>query len=390
MGAAAMKNKGRVNAVTGIHLGVVNEEIVRKTATELKLVTEGAELEPLETVLVRLALHFAEVTPKQALGDCDTCHGKSPMTLDACPFCGSVDDPAAKEAKPPVAAVPAPAPAAPVVATAPKASKTKPKKEEAQTMGKGKTGAAAKVTSIVKDDTKASSAIVTERELDEKIKKVRDLKSATAVSFWHLGVAIKDIYDSQAWKQRNDENGKPKYKGFDPFVHHELGMTPQSAYKHMQTATKYSEDQCRAFGSAKLGLLLEAPEVDQPRILKQIEGGASKREVEQQVRQARKERKVARKATKHRDGRAMPKGGKKQKATITVANVIGRKTIKLFAKPAGYKLGDALDGAKRAKKLSDTPFGIHDLENDVKQFITIQESPTGELVIVIETKRTES
>jgi hypothetical protein len=405
--AGATVKKVRINGLTGINMNAVNEEHLRKVAAELQLPADANEvvdpmLHPLEPLVIRVAMHLDSTTAKSDRLQCDTCLGYSPNSLDACPFCGSVDDSPAQKTAPAKQDLKPEAPPA----AAPANKKPAGKKEEAQVMGKAATAEkadkatttekpatsakkGAKVTSIVRDDTKPSSEIVTERELDTKVKRILDLKGATAVSYWHLGIAIKDLFDSQAWKQRNGEDGKPKYKGFDAFVHHELKMTPQNAYKIMDTAKTYTEDQVRAFGHTKLGLLLEAPAEDRERILKEVvERGGSKREVEKEVRRVRKEKGHRKEVS--RSGKKLPKdkgprGQKKQ--TITVANMIGRKQIKLFAKPAGYKLGADLKDAKRAKRIADVPFGVNDLENDVKQFYTLQEGPTGELILVVETKR---
>ncbi len=256
----------------------------------------------------------------------------------------------------------------------------------------------------VVDDTTASSKLRTERDLDGAVTEVQRLKGEGAVAMWKLGQYMQDhIYNVQLWKLRS-EDGKPRYKNVDAFCAAELGMTPQNAYKLMSIAKTFSEPQVRAFGTSKLGLLLEAPKEEQPKIQKRMEEGELRthREVESAVRTANREiagadedgkKKPKKKA---RDGslRGASPGPTKASAKaaankqITIAKILGSESIKLYKKPANTRNYDPKD-LVRAKKVGDQPFGEMQLTNEVTMYFTVVQSPAGELSLKTVTVRND-
>jgi hypothetical protein len=92
-----------------------------------------------------------------------------------------------------------------------------------------------------------------------------------------------------------------------------------------------------------------------------------------------------------RGGKRSTKATKPKKAAITVANLIGTATVKLFRKPPSINgiTTEKIDNLPRAKKIGDTPFGYEELENDVVRFYTLDTTPGGELFLRVVTKHVE-
>lgn len=359
--ANAAKADKAAQVVAGVNTAKVNLDHLKGVLKQLKLPTTGTPAELVE----RAVAHFKKATPPERLANCDVCDGASDITLDACPFCATVEGDAAateSDVKPKAAAKAAKADKAPKAAA--KADKPSSK-------------------ALVKAAPTAVVVTTESQPLDAAVADVQRLKEASSVSAWQLGKRIRDVFEGQLWKLRVDADGKPRYKGFDAFVAHELGFTPTNAYKLMDLSKTFAEDDVRKFGTSKLGLLIEAPKEDQARIKEQIEKGASKREVEREVRKAKKE-----KGHRRDTGRKKTPAGTRKpaaRATITVANITGRKTVKLFKKPAS-RTQDPSEFV-RAKKVGDLPWGKMELENDVTMYFSVQENAAGELQLVVETKR---
>ena len=250
-----------------------------------------------------------------------------------------------------------------------------------------------------KDDAIVSSKVHTERELDEAVKDVERLKVAGSVAFYHLGQRIVEIQDQNLWKLRTEKDDKGKvsvrWKSFDAFCNQELGISPQSASSLGALARNYSENDIKTFGTKKLGLVLQAPRSEQPRIEAKVRAGASKREIEKEVRKVNRERTDvdtksrtgkarAAAATKHRE---KAKAKAKSTSVITVAKILGSETIKLIKRPT--KIGGDLSEAVRAKKLSDEPYGFIQLASDVTMHFYVTSDAAGSLVLKVKTVRDE-
>ena len=347
--------------------------------------------------------YYEKNTPAEHLVQCDYCGGVSDDRLEACPFCNdnpgqvSASNGAAAAAQKETTVDPKEA-----TKKTPKAPKSKPT-PEAKANGKAHVnGKAAHATAIVPADpaplaakTPASAITLSkESDLDVAVADIRKLKVETVVGYKALGLRIKDVYDQQLWKLRTAE-GKQRYKNVDAFFHIELGMTPDTAYGLIDMAARYSDEQIQKFGATKLKLLCEAPKEDQPRIMGEIERGASKREVEKIVREVKKKknhRNPRRDTGTVAQGTVGEAGGRKRVTSqIAVANMMGTVQVKLYKRPSGSRqpLKEMISEGVRARRLADEPFGMHELANDVVQIFTVQESPSGELVLKIKTKRVE-
>ncbi len=393
MGAAAKNSNAKETTITGVEVAKIQRDPLIKVLLGLGL--EVAADDTNKALAVRLGMHYTDtIKDKDLLAECDNCGGVSDASLDACPYCGAADgaSEAATASTPPPAA-PAPAPAAPAAATT--SEPARPATKEDTTMGsaaakdtkkgKGKATAAAAPTAAVVPAAKGHlQSVATEKDLNKAVAEVQRMKGDAAVSMHALGGKINDIYSNRLWTLRQDE-GKAKYKGFDAFCHEELGMTPQNAYALMDVAKHFTAEDVRKFGTTKLGLLLQAPKEEQERIKKDlVERGASKREVEAEVRKVKKE-KGHRRAD--RDGKTRPSSGtgksaKVRRENITVAKILGRTTIKLYQ----AKLDK--DGKKvLATKISQLPYGELELENGVVEMFRVQEAPDGTLRLVVERKR---
>lgn len=368
----------RVNSLTGIYVAKVDRVLMVKALTALGATPDNEE--SLDALSLQLWSKYNDL-PKNQKIRCTNCKAVADNNLDVCPFCGhdegeEVDLPA------------------------PKVNGKSHGKAEAQSMDqtaateepkkkKGKKEA----TLVVNDDMTPSSAIRTVRELDAAVEDVLKIGADTAGSYWTLGRRIADIHEQQLWKLRTETNEKGKvharWKTWESFCHAELHMSPKGANRAMDSATHYTEEQVRLWGRTKLDLLLQAPPEERPRLMDEVEKGASKREIEKEVR------KVKSKAGFTRESRGSH-GGKtdesqtrpKAEKSITVATILGTKTVKAYCKPDSMKNVDWKD-QKRAKKLADLPVGVLELINGVNMIISLQESSGGELVFKVVTQRDE-
>lgn len=423
--------QNRTNAIEGFLVHKLDPKVMKECAEDRELDVEG--LSPEQTALVIVG-HFRKVTNPGDLMACSQCKGTSDVELDECPLCGFAGDVAegseeeldddeeddeevdqdAQDEEPEVVKAQvvddededdedASSPdledrLEAAVAKGDKAdNKTKMRKrsEVVSKKGSSKTmttsGAmmngkdAAAMTSRIKGNKKSVA------DLDKAVADIVKLKAMAGLSYWHLGQKILEIYTDQLWKLR-EEDGKPRYKGWEAFVHAEFKMTPMNANNLMDTAKVYNEAQVRAFGYSKLALTLKAAPEDRQEIVEQIEKGASKRQIEAKVQESRK--RTGHKATgEGRTNKAKSKAGTASKGAarkekISVANIEGRKTIKLFAKPDSMRGVDVMELTKRAKRLADIPFGWFELTNGVTQYFTVGEV-NGELTLTVETRRAE-
>lgn len=398
------------------------------------LLAEGLDpVGEIDVTMPRLAKHFMAKDPGD-LFECSECNAPFPGRIKACcPFCAIDDDgnlvenvtpqtfgapadvqaptnagepdaktkkiqeraakkAAAAQAKKPNPAPKTPEPSAPVVDAV--------IEEQAKEKAKDET---AKSAALAKREEKTKLARAGEEELDKAVAEIRALKSDVAHSYWELGKKLQEVHDRQLYKQRLDEEGKPgvyKTSGFDAWVREEVGFTVPSAYQIMDVAKHYSEAQVKAFGYAKLGLLLKAPEAAQAKILaEKVEQGATWREVRMAVEESRKADPNARRPA--RDGSARgsnTNGGRKPKVlsvpggpppekttkkdVITIASIPKRQKVTIYAKPE--KRGAE---PKPAKKLTDEPYFIIAFENDVSMKVTLSQNAKGELQAICDAKR---
>jgi hypothetical protein len=218
---------------------------------------------------------------------------------------------------------------------------------------------------------------VTVQNLDEAVTDVKQLAQNAHVSAWKLGDRLKSIYDAHLWKARLADDGKTQaYKTYDQFLKAELGFGKKYAFVLMKVSGRFTESQVQELGPSKLHLVLEAPKEMQAELLEKAKKGASKKQLERELPRVRDPKKTKEEKAKRKAG-----GSTTQ---ITVASILRRQTVKLFMKPA--KKGDE---PKPAKKLAEVPWGSIDLANDVRMLFQITQTPTGELRLIVDTRRVD-
>lgn len=386
------KNKTeRINKITGIAISDVDPKRVFKACKDLELDVDD-DTSP-EQACVLLWTYINEETAAKDKVYCTLCLAVGDASDDECAFCGNtvgmdtIEE--AREAR-----------AKRATKIGAKEAKMTTTVDETTEAKKKKNGAAghAKPAAIVKDDTKPSSEILTERALDENVREVQHLKGEGAVACYKLGLAIANNIKAQLWKLRvekaEDGKSKPRWATFQAFCKSEYEMTPQNAYILADVANAYSEPQVRAFGTRKLGLILTAPEEDRPALEEKAKNGASFREIAKEVTKVKKEKGHVRES-RNADGRGgkrsstqAPKA-KAKTATITIANILGTEKVKLYKKPVNPAKVEDWDDVPRAKNLGHQPYGILELANGVSMHFTVSQTPGGELFINVVTKRDE-
>lgn len=312
--------------------------------------------------------------------ECSYCFGRSPEHLKECPYCLEIEKTAT------------PASESATKVQHPKEAKTKMNSETTTQVALAVAGGDVipiKGELMTPEDAKkaqAALAKMTEKDLDKAVATVQTLKGKAAKGMWDLGVEIAKISDGQLWKLRS-EDGKPRYKTAEAFVTAELGMSVPHAWALAEISKKFTADEVLKFGTTKLGLILQAPVELRPAIKEKVEAGASKREVVEEVRRANKNRATT---TNKRTGKEMPKPKAKTptadngKKMLTVANILGSQTLRMYRKAS--VAGDKKEWVP-AKKVADVPFCEMELENDIVQTFTLIEHGDGTLKLKVEVRR---
>lgn len=230
--------------------------------------------------------------------------------------------------------------------------------------------------------------IVTEGALDVAVKGVHEAKRATVVSHWTLGAAILRTFENDAWKQRRNTKGASVYRGFKQFCEAELGMSSGHAYKLMDIAATFSEEDVAKIGVAKLGIALRLPAQQRIDLLEEVRDGMPLREVADKVRA------LANGLPQRQDGQGKKKGvgvgkgagsGKAATTPSTPASVL---TTTHKTKRTTVKLVKAGAQDKRARKLADKPVGVETTLNGIEIRYTIGTDAQGDLTLIIDRSRT--
>jgi hypothetical protein len=366
----------RVNAITGMKIdeNLKRDNIIATLAKFGDEYSSPSDDITTETLAVSLFSYYTNSLPKERQIRCNKCGGIGDNDDDLCPYCGHNEGTDILDSKP-------------------EAKKTMTTESETTVKDdkKAKKNGASKA--VVVDDTKLSSALRSERDLDAAVAKVRRAQSDASLSGWQLGKYIADIKDNDLWKLRTHKDGKsgkerPRWSSWEAFCTTELGMTPRNALGFANVASKFTEEQVKAVGMSKLQLVLQAAPEDRKEMEKLAESGAPARQIRAHVKKSRAKSKSVVKGRASAATEAAAKSKAKKSKTITVASVLGSVNVKLFKKPASLKDFDP-EKATRARKLADEPFGQHELSNGVIQFFYVSESPSGELVLKVVSKRDE-
>jgi hypothetical protein len=244
-------------------------------------------------------------------------------------------------------------------------------------------------TSLVR---RGSVAVQADGELDAAVALIHKLKGDAAVSGWALGKAVFDIASRGLWRLRRDLTEKgdqtPRWSSFDAFCRSELSMTPTNARTLMDVSQAFTEAEVRAWGTHKLGLLLQAPPTERPQLQKLLEGGGSYRQVREEVGRVKRASGYSKpsRAGNARGGKTGQKG--RQTRLIPVSKLLGASTVKLFVRPDSMEDIDwkALD---RATRVAQQPVGRLDLTDEVRMLFGVSASPSGELQLKVMVERSE-
>lgn len=363
-----MANQGKVE---GVVVKLAKNEVILQ-AIEKNGLKPGANI----TENIKILSGFYAQKPDDQKVDCDQCGGISTIEDTVCPYCGLDDSTPATTVEENKPVTPTPAPEA-----GKKGKKSKAVTPEPST-------ALARVSS---DSDMICQG--TEEDLDASVEGILRAKSGVANSYWLLGKLIGENHQKALWKARKDsETGKPKYTSFNAFCDKELGLSHQHAYNLMDIARAFTESDVTKFGTTKLGLVLQVPDEERPKLL-EAAGSLSKRELEKKVKDTKaKQSKETGKATRETGRKDVSKAveakakNKPEKAapsdTITVASIEGTKTLKLLATAA--KKGEA---EKPAKALDQGPWTRMDLENNVEMIFKVKTNANGELLLQVVTRR---
>jgi hypothetical protein len=407
------KAKGRLNKIGNFYVNRISGDVMRKFIETEKIAIDDLLVMTDEQIGVALTTHFQGTTKREDMCKCDDCGGEAPDSVEACPFCGLVaevyaDGETATEEKAPEESTPVieaevvedsdePKSKKKAKTSSKKKTSSKDKEETMASAEKSTANGAGKSGELVQVKGKgAAMSKLTEKDLDQAVKDVIKLKTGAVTSVLELGHKILEINTKQLWKLRVDDEGKARYTGFDAFCHNELNLSPSYAYTLMNQAKDFSPEDIARLGRSKIALILKAPPEDRKAVQEKAEKGAPVRELSKEVKKLREEKGYSGESKKAKAGAKGGKAKAKKAASskkpagdkITIASIEGRKTIKLYDKPATLRNLD-LSQCKRATGLQKTPFGVIELANEVTMYISIQKTDAG-LVAVVDTRRTTS
>lgn len=359
---------------------IKREVLVR--ALEIQTQTTYGDDAPDDATIVAMLSAYYSKIPQDNLVQCSDCDGWSDANLDGCPFCGAKDNDSVVETASAKTSDPVVETTPPKKGSVKKASAKKPAKEPPHKNGANGTTALA---------TTAPSAVVvhSEKDLDAAVLRVGALKGEGAHALWQLGRELLDIFTKELWRQRNGDDGKPKYKGFHQFVELECQISKTHAYAWMRISKDYAEADVRKFGQENLAKVITVPKDQQPELLALLQGqGKDGRRLT--TREVREEAKKIRERTgavggKGRTAAATAAAAKPRRPTVTCMVFEGKQSVKLFTKETA-KLADE-DKRKRAKKVGDKPVGVLACSNGVVLKLSVQEDASGALIVAVEAVR---
>lgn len=311
--------------VHGIDKKLLDEAAVDEAIAHLKI--EVPKRADLPKKVGLLKGYFEAAEPKD-LSECDNCGTTSLTSLPRCPFCG---------------------------------------------VGEQPNGAA---------NGSANGAMVLRAApgLDQYVLEVKAMQDRTAADGWLLAKKIAEGMEADIQKARTNDKGVPVYKTYESFAAAELGMSRKYVHGLVQIAKEFPDpgDEVKRLGTTKLRLLVTAPPEKKAELLERVKQGE----------------KIGRRQLQAETGRKpddKPKKGKKETMgqTITVAAIEGKRTVKLYAKPA-TKADFDVKTARAAKRLDDMPWGWLDMTNDVRLTFTLLKNAAGELILRTNVQRVDA
>lgn len=227
-----------------------------------------------------------------------------------------------------------------------------------------------------------TTTLQSQTTLDEAVAEVHRHVREDKANGWKLGTALFGIFEGQLWSLRQTKDGAPAYKTWDQFLASEVpAITTRYAWVLMKVAHAYTEEQFVESGPKKLYATLAVDDADiRKHLLKKAEGGATVRELIDEGRKAKKN--SGKKHAKDHSATQKQKTGEKAGAAgkITVATVLGRHSVPLYAKGGDKKL---------AKTVDEGPWGFVDLVNDVRAHFAVTRDTKGHLRLNVNIKRVE-
>jgi hypothetical protein len=284
------------------------------------------------------------------LCECDGCCGVSPMSEDACPYCGlgQVEVGKKPEQKLVKKTTRNPKPSTEIV------KQPEPKTEPSE---------------VVTVDEAAEI-----QKLDQQVHDVVVLVAGADATQWLLGRKIQEVEEGKAWRLRKDDHGKPAYRSFGQFCVAEFELSASQCYRLVDVAKAFTEDQVREIGTTKLTTVLKLPESDRAAFVERIVKESMPNSVV--VREVKKlspgRRDTGRQQTPPGTpgaNRLLPEG------TIATGAVPGTRTLQFFCMPK--KPGTLESELKPAHTLDDNPFLSIDLLNGVQITVQVIRGSTG-------------
>jgi hypothetical protein len=187
--------------------------------------------------LVKLIAAYYAARPQIELAKCWKCGLRSDIQFDNCPACGEGEEPAKKS----------------------------------QIIGD-------------KPPVESPESKFTPEDLEAKVSRVRSVMGDVNLSFWHLGSELKELQETQIWKLRKDETGKPLFKSFASFVESEFGVSGKWAVNVISVRTTFDATTIATVGPTKLGILLKVDPETRANLLPEA-ASISKRDLEAKVRE---------------------------------------------------------------------------------------------------------
>lgn len=364
MGEAAVKAKEPHK----IDMEFVDEKIVDASLSEVGLASPE---KPLAEKVEILKTYYEENYESTDHYVCDRCNGLQVEADPHCPFCGEPVDDAEEETTEETSEAKGDeeivVDAVVVEEPAPKAKKAK---EKASKQAKEKASKQSKQSKPSKTDvalvkSKESVVELSVDDLDRSVNGIRQQLRDSMSCAYDLGELLRENFEGQLWKLRQDESGKPRYTNWKQFIVAEIGISHTFAYTLIAVTKNFDRQQVEALGMTKLDLILKAPEEKREKMIA-VAPEKTAREIAQMVREGK-------------STQTPPTPEKNRDRNVAVPIPLGRKTYTLSARP--QKKGTP---AGPAHEIADQPWVEIEMNNGVRQTIHIQRhAKTGVLQITI-------
>jgi hypothetical protein len=386
------ENKDQVVGKQKLDPKVLNREVLVRSL-EAQTQTKYEDDAPENDVIVTMLSAYYAKLPEEQLVQCNDCQGFSDANLEGCPFCGAADAPAETQ----VAAEPPAAKKSPLK----KASATPKKEPEKEAPkngvhGPAKAAPASASTTLAKTAPSAVALLYSEKDLDNAVVEISRLKGEGALSLWRLGKELQSVLEKELWRLRNNDEGKPKYKGWHQFVELECGLSKTQGYNWVEIARTFTEADVLKFGQRNLATVIAVPKDQQSDLLKRIATGGkdgnrmTTREVEDEVKKI-KDRAGTKSRSKGKGSRDTTKAAQASAAvrakrpTVTCMVYEGKQSVKLYTKDTAHFVDE--EKRKRTKKLADGAKGVIECSNGVALHFAVQADAKGELILAVEARR---